>query len=124
MEIFNKNKKTIILLCVLVFLFLVLSIVNSLFLKPKPPIPAAPATAIPQGSPETSQEAENITKNYYPLAPYNVPDKANFYYEYEGRLKLKVYLIGDKIAAQKEFEDWAASKGADLSTHQAQYISP
>lgn len=77
-----------------------------------------------QGGYEVIKDAEESTKNYYPLTPFSPPDGSHFYFQYTGKLKLNVYLMGNKEVAQKEFLDFAKSKGVDLFTHQITYISP
>ena len=77
-----------------------------------------------QSSPEVSENAKNITKKSYPLAPFSPPDNANFYFLYTGPLKMNVYLKGNQESAKKEFEDWVKSKGIDLTTHKIQYLTP
>lgn len=81
-------------------------------------------TIIPQGDSGTAHEIESATKEFYPLAPFSPPNNANFYFIYAGQLKMNVFLKGNKETAKKEFEDWAKSKGVDLSTHQIQYLTP
>lgn len=81
-------------------------------------------TFAPEGGPQIPQEAESIVKNDYPLYLYRPDNNASFYFSYDGPKKLKVFLKGNKNSAQKEFEDWAKSKGVDLATHQIQYLSP
>lgn len=81
-------------------------------------------TVFPQGDSGSSLEAQKITKEEYPLAPFSPPDTARFYYTYAGPLKITVYLVGDQTVAKKEFLDFAKEKGVDLSTHQIQYLTP
>lgn len=81
-------------------------------------------TLPPQGSAKTIEESEKAVKNYYPLAPFDPPDKSGYYFIYTDRLKITVYLLSKDPSLKKNFEDWAKSKGVDLSAHQIQYLSP
>lgn len=125
-NIFQQNKKTIILLSVLVVAFFLFTFINYLFPSEKttPTIPTPTPAPIVEGGPEIANEAEKSTKDFYPLAPFSPPNNASFHFIYTGELKMNVFLKGDKKAAQKEFEDFAASKGVDLTTHQITYVSP
>jgi len=81
-------------------------------------------TIPPQGSPKIIEDAQNALKDYYPLAPFDPPEKSGFYFVYTDRLKITVYFLKKDTGLKKVFEDFAAGKGVDLTTHQITYISP
>lgn len=124
-NIFQQNKKTILLLSLLVISFFLFTIINHFFPSEKttPTSPTPIPTSFVEGGPEITNEAEKSTKDFYPLAPFSPSDNASFHFLYTGELKMDVFLKGNKITAQKEFEDFAASKGVDLSAHQINYVS-
>ncbi len=78
-------------------------------------------TLKPQGSYEAVEEIQKEQEEDYPLAPFSPPDNASFYFFYTGPKQIRVFLKADPTSSQKEFLDWAASLGIDLSDHQIEW---